>query len=91
MHFFLVKRIDSGALIIGLSLHPDETLDDGIHQDDNNIHDGKGKIETFTIRQSTIEKKWFLWHGQRRHDHINAIFGRKEIHSRNKTRTPLDN
>jgi hypothetical protein len=28
--FFLVKRIGNGAVIIGLSLHPNKSLDDGI-------------------------------------------------------------
>jgi hypothetical protein len=63
--FFLVKKIDNGAVIFGLSLRPDGTLDGGIQHDDNDIYGGQGKVETFTIRQSTIEKKRFLWHGQR--------------------------
>jgi hypothetical protein len=58
--FFLVKRIDNGAVSVGLSLRPDETLDDGIQQDDNDIYGGHDKVETFTIRQLTIEKKRFL-------------------------------
>ena len=88
--FFLVKRIDNGAVIVGLSLRPYWTLDDGIQKDNNDIYGGQGKVETFTIRQSTIEKERFLWHGQRTRDHIDAIFGRK-IYSRNKIRPPFDN
>ena len=58
--FFLVKRIDNGAVIVSFSLPPYGSLDDGIQQADNNIYDGQGKVETFTIRQSTVEKKRFL-------------------------------
>ena len=88
--FFLVKRNDNGAVIVGLSLPPYGTPEDGIQQADNGLYGGQGKVETFTIRQSTVEKKRFLWHRQRRRDHIEAIFGRK-IDSRNKTRTSFDN
>jgi hypothetical protein len=88
--FFLVKKIDNGAVIVGLSLCPNGTLDDGIQTDENDIYGRPGKVETFTIRQSTMEKKRFLWHRQRRRNHIDAIFGRK-IDSRKITRTPFDN
>jgi hypothetical protein len=85
-----VKRIDNGAVIVCLSLPPYGTLDDGIQQDDNDIYGGQRKIETFTIRQSTIEKSGFCGIRQRRRDHIDVVFGRK-IDSRNKTRTSFDN
>jgi hypothetical protein len=38
--FFLVKRIDNGAVIVGLSLRPYWTLDDGIQRDNNDIYGG---------------------------------------------------
>jgi hypothetical protein len=38
--FFLVKRIDDGAVIVGLSLCPYWTLDDGIQRDNNDIYGG---------------------------------------------------
>jgi hypothetical protein len=88
--FFLVKRIGNGAVIIGLSLHPDETLDNGIRQDDNDTYGRHGKVGKFTIGQSTMEKMHFLRHGQRRRDYIDAIFGRRIV-SQNKKRLPYDN
>jgi hypothetical protein len=88
--FFLVKKIDHGAVVVCLSLHPNGTIHNGIQHYDNDINGRHGKVETFTIRQLTIEKKRFLWLGQRWRDHIDAIFGRK-IDARKKTRAPFDN
>jgi hypothetical protein len=47
--FFLVKRIDNGAVIVGLFLRPYWTLDEGIQRDNNDIDGGPGEVETFTI------------------------------------------
>jgi hypothetical protein len=47
--FFLVKRIGNGAVVIGLSLHPDQSLDDGIRQDDNDTYERYGKARTVSI------------------------------------------
>jgi hypothetical protein len=47
--FFLVKRINNGAIIVGLSLRPYWTHDDGIQRDSNDMYGGPVEVETFTI------------------------------------------
>jgi hypothetical protein len=47
--FFLVKRIDNGAVIVGLSLRSYWPHADGIQRDNNDIDGGPGEVESFTI------------------------------------------
>jgi hypothetical protein len=81
--------IGNGAVVVDISLLPHMPPDSGTQHDDNNIYCRHDRVGTFTIGQSTIEKKQFLRHGQRRLDHIDAIFGRRIV-SRNKKRIPFD-
>ena len=40
-----MKRINNGAIIVGLSLRPYWTPDDGIQRDNNDIYVGPGKLK----------------------------------------------
>ena len=54
----------NGAVVVHISLLPHMTPDSGTQYDDNNIYCRHDRVGTFTIGQSTIEKKRFCVMGK---------------------------